>query len=228
MDRIVFRLLQGVLVCSLTAALVPALHAQDRPNAQDNQESRPAAGAKPEHENRSAPANRPAGHAQTQAPAQTRSPGNHPQEARPQPTRPEPAARPQPRHTQPVRPEPATRPAQNEPQQNRHQAQRPAQERPEQNRQPAQRPAHSRPPQWGRPPARHPSYSFRSSDRGRLRGYYASRMGEIDRANRPRIVVGGYYPYEYIDYLQPVPRMCTAMCHRLRRVTRWDTTTVTL
>jgi hypothetical protein len=30
-------------------------------------------------------------------------------------------------------------------------------------------------------------------------------MGEIDRANRPRIVVGGYYPYEYIDYLQPVP-----------------------
>jgi hypothetical protein len=67
------------------------------------------------------------------------------------------------------------------------------------------KPQHSRPPQWGRPPARRPSYSFRPTDRDRLRGYYAARIRAINRANRPVFRVGGYYPYTYIGYLQPVP-----------------------
>jgi hypothetical protein len=66
-------------------------------------------------------------------------------------------------------------------------------------------PVHGRPPQWGRPPQNRPSYSFRPSDRDRLRGYYAARMRAINRANRPRFAVGGYYPYADIGYLQPVP-----------------------
>ncbi len=66
-------------------------------------------------------------------------------------------------------------------------------------------PVHGRPPQWGRPPASRPSYGFRPSDRDRLRRYYAARIRAINRANRPRFAVGGYYPYADITYLQPVP-----------------------
>jgi hypothetical protein len=63
---------------------------------------------------------------------------------------------------------------------------------------------HGRPPQWGRPPQNRPSYSFRPSDRDRLRSYYGARMRAINRARRPRFVVGGYYPYADIGYLQPL------------------------
>ncbi|HZD76106.1 MAG TPA: hypothetical protein VE218_03810 [Acidobacteriaceae bacterium] len=64
---------------------------------------------------------------------------------------------------------------------------------------------HGRPPQWGRPPNSRPSYSFRPTDRDRLRGYYAARMRAINRARRPVFTVGGYYPYADIGYLQPLP-----------------------
>ncbi len=67
-------------------------------------------------------------------------------------------------------------------------------------------PVQGRPPQWGRPPQHRSSYSFRPSDRDRLRSYYAARMRAINRANRPRFAVGGYYPYDDITYLQPVPQ----------------------
>ena len=50
------RLLHGLLLCCLAAVLPPALHAQDRPQPQDNRQARPAEGAKPQ----TRPAARPA------------------------------------------------------------------------------------------------------------------------------------------------------------------------
>ncbi|MDQ1450545.1 MAG: hypothetical protein QOE55_2934 [Acidobacteriaceae bacterium] len=181
-----FRLLSGLLCCCLACCLVwtlpLSLHAQDRPQPQDNRQARPAQGAKPQPGTRPAAGAKPGGGnaAQPQQPA-----------ARPQPVRPAPAhtrpvqaqpARPQP---QPGRPQPGTKPPAHRP--------------------PANRPVHGRPPQWGRPPANRPSYGFRPSDRDRLRRYYAARIRAINRARRPLFTVGGYYPYADIGYLQPVP-----------------------
>jgi hypothetical protein len=84
MDRRVVRLLHGLLACSLTAALLPALYAQDRPNPQDNRQTSPAQAQRPQ------PGARPGGN----RPTPTQSTGR-PQHTQPQPSRPE-QARPQP------------------------------------------------------------------------------------------------------------------------------------
>lgn len=62
-----------------------------------------------------------------------------------------------------------------------------------------------RPAQWGRPPAHRSSYHFRSDDRAHLLRYYGSRGRVIQGGSRPVVVVGGYFPYAYIDYLSPLP-----------------------
>ncbi len=66
-------------------------------------------------------------------------------------------------------------------------------------------PGGGRPPQWGRPPQNRPSYNFRPNDRSYLRRYYLRNLGYINRANRPRFLVGGFFPYAYISYLTPLP-----------------------
>jgi hypothetical protein len=188
-----FRLLSGLTFCCLVWTLPPASHAQDRPQQpQDNRQARPAQGAKPQPGNRPTPAAKPGG-----------SNAGRPQQpaARPQPARP---AHTRPVQAQPARPQP--QPGRPQPQPGKPQpGTRPPSQRPPGNRPPANRPVHGRPPQWGRPPARRPSYSFRPTDRDRLRGYYAARIRAINRARRPVFTVGGYYPYADIGYLQPVP-----------------------
>ena len=67
------------------------------------------------------------------------------------------------------------------------------------------RPGPSRPPQWGRPPQQRPVYNFRPNDRSYLRRYYLRNLGYINRANRPRFLVGGFFPFAYISYLTPLP-----------------------
>jgi hypothetical protein len=207
------RLFHGILFCCLAATLPPALHAQDHPEPQDNRQTKPPEDAKPQPEKRAEPAAKPAArpaedHAarppQSAAKPETKpgeshatrpqEPATHPEQraARPEPAHSAPAhtqtARPQPveSQTQPGKSQPGTRPPANSP--------------------PANGSAHGRPPQWGRPPQHRASYSFRSTDRSRLRTYYSPRMGEINRANRPVFNVGGYYPYADIEYLQPVPQ----------------------
>lgn len=66
-------------------------------------------------------------------------------------------------------------------------------------------PRPGRPPQWGRPPQNRPSYNFRRNDRVWLRHYYFRNLGYINRANRPRFVIGGFFPFAYINFLSPVP-----------------------
>jgi hypothetical protein len=121
------------------------------------------------------------------------SPGGgnaRPQPSRPQPGRPNPGGgKPQPSRPQPSRPNPG----------------RPNPGRPNPGRPSTGRPSHGRPPQWGHRPSKRPSYSFRPNDRSYLHRYYLSRLGAINRANRPRFVIGGFFPYGYIPYLSPLP-----------------------
>jgi len=67
------------------------------------------------------------------------------------------------------------------------------------------RPPQNRPPQWGRPPQNRPGYNFRPNDRDYLRRYYRRNLGYINRANRPRFAIGGFFPFGYIGYLTPLP-----------------------
>lgn len=66
-------------------------------------------------------------------------------------------------------------------------------------------PGGGRPPQWGRPPQNRPSYNFRPNDRSYLRRYYLRNLGYINRLNRPRFIIGGFFPYAYIGYITPLP-----------------------
>jgi len=112
--------------------------------------------------------------------------------ARPQPGRPKPGGgnqKPQPGRPQPNRPQPS----------------RPNPGRPNPSRPNPGRPGQGRPPQWGHRPAKRPSYNFRPNDRSYLHRYYFSRLAAINRANRPRFVIGGFFPYGYIPYLSPLP-----------------------
>lgn len=131
------------------------------------------------------------------------SPGNN----RPQPTRPNPGSnRPENGHSKPggnTRPEPS-RPQPSRPP-NRPNPSRPQPNRPNPGRPQPSRPSHGRPPQWGHRPSNRPSYSFRPNDRTYLHRYYLSRLNAINRANRPRFVIGGFFPYGYIPYLSPLP-----------------------
>jgi hypothetical protein len=65
---------------------------------------------------------------------------------------------------------------------------------------PPPRPSSARPPNAGRP-----GYTFRPSDRDRMRRYYARNLGYINRARRPRFVIGGYIPLGDRRYFTPVP-----------------------
>ena len=139
---------------------------------------------------RRAPNPRPGRHpGQEPATPLVRSPASRPQQS---------AQRPKPAQTKPAKPGQSRPPA-------RPQPAKPGTRPPSHHRPPSHRPPHARPPQWGRPPQSRPSYSFRPSDRDRLRRYYAARIRAINRARRARFIVGGYYPYADIGYLQPIP-----------------------
>ncbi len=121
---------------------------------------------------------------------------------KPQPGRPNPGGgnqKPQPSRPQPSRPQPSR------PQPSRPQPGRPQPSRPNPGRPGNGRPSQGRPPQWGHRPTQRPSYSFRNNDRAYLHRYYQSRFGAINRANRPRFIIGGFFPYAYIPYIQPLP-----------------------
>ncbi|HUZ93357.1 MAG TPA: hypothetical protein VMU57_00435 [Edaphobacter sp.] len=129
--------------------------------------------------------------------------GNHGKPSGPQ-AKPNPGggnARPQPGRPQPGRPNPGG----GKPQPSRPQPSRPQPSRPNPGRPHNGRPSQGRPPQWGHRPTQRPSYSFRNNDRAYLHRYYQSRFGAINRANRPRFVIGGFFPYAYISYIQPLP-----------------------
>jgi hypothetical protein len=127
--------------------------------------------------------------------------GNRPQPGRPNPGGSQPGRSGGPQ-IQPVRPNPGGG-------NNRPQPSRPnpggGNHRPQPSRPNPSRPNQGRPPQWGHRPTQRPSYSFRSNDRSYLHRYYLSRLGAINRANRPRFVIGGFFPYAYIPYIQPLP-----------------------
>ena len=59
----------------------------------------------------------------------------------------------------------------------------------------------------GRPVSRpRPHYSFGDGGNGwRLRRYFNSDMGRINRARRHRFLAGGYFPRQYVTYIQPIP-----------------------
>ncbi|MEO6815298.1 MAG: hypothetical protein ABI177_01245 [Edaphobacter sp.] len=127
--------------------------------------------------------------------------------ARPQPGRPNPGGgnqKPQPSRPQPSRPQPS-RPNPGRPNPSRPNPSRPNPGRPNPGRPSQGRPSQGRPPQWGHRPSRRPSYSFRPNDRSYLRRYYLNRFAAINRANRPRFVIGGFFPYGYIPNLSPLP-----------------------
>jgi len=116
---------------------------------------------------------------------------------RPQPNRPNPGNN---RPAQPSRPNPGNNRPSHPPRPN------PGGNRPNPSpRPPSHRPPAHRPPQWGRPPAHRGSYRFRSNDRAYLLRYYGSRGRVIQGGSRPVVVVGGYFPYAYINYLSPLP-----------------------
>lgn len=138
------------------------------------------------------------------------SPGGgntRPQPGQPQPGRPNPGngnQKPQPSRPNPGRPQPG-KPQPSRPQPSRPNPGRPNPSRPNPGRPNPGRPSQGRPPQWGHRPSKRPSYSFRPNDRSYLRRYYLSRLSAINRANRPRFVIGGFFPYGYISYLSPLP-----------------------
>jgi hypothetical protein len=98
---------------------------------------------------------------------------------RPQPGRPNPS-RPNPGRPQPGRPNPG-------------------------GNRPPSRPGQGRPPQWGRPPQNRPSYNFRPNNRSYLHNYYRRSLLGINRINRPRFTIGGFFPFAYIPYISPLP-----------------------
>ncbi len=127
--------------------------------------------------------------------------------ARPQPGRPNPGGgnqKPQPSRPQPGKPQPS-RPQPSRPNPGKPNPSRPSPGRPNPGRPNPGRPGPSRPPQWGHRPSRRPSYSFRPNDRAYLHRYYLSRLAAINRANRIRFVIGGFFPYAYIPDIAPLP-----------------------
>jgi hypothetical protein len=70
---------------------------------------------------------------------------------------------------------------------------------------PPSRPNPGRPPQWGRPPQNRPSYNFRPNNRSYLHNYYRRSLVSINRLNRPRFIIGGFFPFAYIPYITPLP-----------------------
>jgi hypothetical protein len=185
MKKLLYRTTQGILICCLAAAL-PAF-SQD---SQQQPEKHPA--QEKQTQKTQQKAQKPAAKAHTAAkPSERPAPAEH-NASRPQPqnhgaknTNPAPSeshARTQPAHG--ARPAP-----------NHHAPARPA----------PGHANHARPAQWGHPPAHRSTYQFRSNDRTTLHTYYQSRLGSIDRGNRPVFVIGGYFPYADIDDISPLP-----------------------
>ena len=129
--------------------------------------------------------------------------------------RPAPGARPggqpggQPGGARPGRPSPGGQP--NRPPQggNRPAPSRPNPGRPQPNKPNPGRPSPGRPGGNHRPPPRpvnRPHYSFGDGGNGfRLRRYFNADMARINRARRPHFLAGGYFPRQYVTYLQPIP-----------------------
>ena len=86
---------------------------------------------------------------------------------------------------------------------------KPAPTRPQPNRPQPNRPNPGRPGGNHRPPPRpanRPHYNFGDGGNGfRLRRYFNSDMARINRARRPHFLAGGYFPHQYVTYLQPIP-----------------------
>jgi hypothetical protein len=190
MRKLLYRTTQGVLFCCLAAAL-PAL-------SQDSQQQ---------------PDKHPAQEKQTQ---KTQHKGQKPAKAHPSAR---PSAKPAPAEHNAGRPQAENRNARpgsannnaRQPNRQTNQGARPAanhhvQAQPASGRANQGHANHgARPAQWGHPPAHRGSYQFRSNDRQSLHRYYQSRIGSIDRGNRPVFTVGGYFPYEDIDGISPLP-----------------------
>jgi hypothetical protein len=105
---------------------------------------------------------------------------------------------------QPGRPNPGN--GNNRPQPGRPNPGRPQPGRPTPGRPGGNRPGGGgRPPNWGRPPANRPSYNFRPNNRSYLHNYYRRSLLSINLTNRPRFVVGGFFPFGSIPYLTPLP-----------------------
>jgi hypothetical protein len=115
---------------------------------------------------------------------------------RPQPGRPNPG-------NPPPRPNPGN--GNNRPQPGRPTPGRPQPGRPNPGGRPPSRPGPGRPPQWGRPPQNRPSYNFRPNNRSYLHNYYGRSLLGINRLNRPRFTIGGFFPFAYIPYITPLP-----------------------
>jgi hypothetical protein len=99
----------------------------------------------------------------------------------------------QPPQNRPNRPAPSPKPNPNPPRRN---PSRP----PGRPNTPPPRPSPGRPPNVGRP-----GYSFRPSDRDRIRRYYGRNLGYINRSRRPNLIIGGYIPLGDRRYFTPVP-----------------------
>ena len=142
--------------------------------------------------NRPAPGGRPGGQAGGK-------PGGGPSGARPGGQRPGGQAG-RPGGGQPGRPpQGGNKPAPNRPQPNRPQPGRPNQGRPN----PGRPGGNHRPPPR---PVNRPHYNFGDGGNGfRLRRYFNSDMARINRNRRHHFLVGGYFPQQYVTYLQPVP-----------------------
>jgi hypothetical protein len=102
--------------------------------------------------------------------------------------------------SQPNRPpQGGNKPAPNRPQPNRPNPGRPAPNRPS----PGRPGGNHRPPPR---PVNRPHYNFGDGGNGfRLRRYFNSDMARINRARRPHFLAGGYFPRQYVTYLQPIP-----------------------
>ena len=123
--------------------------------------------------------------------------GNRPQPPKPNPGGPQ---------IQPVRPSPGGGNRPQPPRPNPGGGNRPQPPRPNPgggNR--PQPPRPGRPPQWGRPPVQRPSYNFRRNDWAYLHRHYLRNLAYINLATRPRFVIGGFFPYNYIPYLTALP-----------------------
>jgi hypothetical protein len=155
-------------------------------------QSRPAQGQRPSPGagNRPSPGggNRPSpGGGNNNRPSPGGGNNNRPQPGRPNPGNP------------PPRPNPGN--GNNRPQPGRPTPGRPTPGRPS----PGNRPGGGRPPNWGRPPQNRPSYNFRPNNRSYLHNYYRRSLLGINRLNRPRFVIGGFFPFAYIPYITALP-----------------------
>lgn len=188
MKKLLYRTTQGVLICCLAAAL-PALSQDTQPQANDHpQQDKQAQKAQDKTK-------KPTTKAHTSAkPNEKSAPADH-SASQPKPDSANRGAE----NAKPAANDNHARPTAN------HDT-RQAPSHPAQDRSAAGSQNHgARPAQWGKPPAHRSTYQFRSNDRTTLHTYYQTRLGSIDRSNRPVFTVGAYFPYAYIGDISPLP-----------------------